>query len=83
MRVWCAVLGPVVDQQNLFIWKLRQCCASFDFMAPASNVADKQMKTDALNDILSYVADGKDILTPPIYPEVSRMVYTRYVGHFC
>lgn len=77
-----------MDQEDLFIRKLRQCCFSFDFMDPISDLKGKEIKRAALNDLSTYITHGRGVLTEAVYPEIIRMVninrvniQTRYNFH--
>lgn len=63
-----------MDQEDLFIRKLRQCCVSFDFMDPVSDLKGKEIKRAALNDLSTYITHGRGVLTEAVYPEIIRMV---------
>lgn len=63
-----------MDQEDLFIRKLRQCCTSFDFMDPVSDIKGKEIKRAALNDLSTYITHGRGVLTEAVYPEIIRMV---------
>lgn len=63
-----------LEQEELFIRKLRQCCVSFDFMDPVSDLKGKEIKRAALNDLSTYITHGRGVLTENVYPEIIRMV---------
>lgn len=63
-----------LDQEELFIKKLRQCSVSFDFMDPVSDLKGKEIKRAALNDLSTYITHGRGVLTEAVYPEIIRMV---------
>lgn len=63
-----------MEQEDLFIRKLRQCCVSFDFMDPVSDLKGKEIKRGALNDLSAYITHGRGVLTEAVYPEIIRMV---------
>lgn len=65
-----------MEQEELFIRKLRQCCVSFDFMDPVSDLKGKEIKRAALNDLSAYITHGRGVLTEAVYPEIIRMVRT-------
>lgn len=67
-----------LDQEELFIKKLRQCSVSFDFMDPVSDLKGKEIKRAALNDLSTYITHGRGVLTEAVYPEIIRMVYFRF-----
>lgn len=64
-----------MEQEELFIRKLRQCCVSFDFMDPVSDLKGKEIKRAALNDLSAYITHGRGVLTEAVYPEIIRMVH--------
>lgn len=68
-----------MEQEDLFIRKLRQCCVSFDFMDPVSDLKGKEIKRAALNDLSTYITHGRGVLTEAVYPEIIRMVNYRFV----
>lgn len=63
-----------LEQEELFIRKLRQCCISFDFMDPVTDLKGKEIKRAALNDLSTYITHGRGVLTEAVYPEIIRMV---------
>lgn len=63
-----------LEQEELFIRKLRQCCVSFDFMDPLSDLKGKEIKRAALNDLSAYITHGRGVLTENVYPEIIKMV---------
>ncbi|XP_036345480.1 serine/threonine-protein phosphatase 2A 56 kDa regulatory subunit epsilon isoform-like [Rhagoletis pomonella] len=63
-----------LEQEELFIRKLRQCCVSFDFMDPVTDLKGKEIKRAALNDLSNYITHGRGVLTEPVYPEIIRMI---------
>lgn len=74
-----------MEQEELFIRKLRQCCVSFDFMDPVADMKGKEIKRAALNDLSTYITHGRGVLTEAVYPEIIRMVSVRgwnsFAGH--
>lgn len=63
-----------MEQEELFIRKLRQCCVSFDFMDPVADMKGKEIKRAALNDLSTYITHGRGVLTEAVYSEIIRMV---------
>ncbi|XP_075145921.1 serine/threonine-protein phosphatase regulatory subunit widerborst [Haematobia irritans] len=63
-----------LEQEELFIRKLRQCCVSFDFMDPVTDLKGKEIKRAALNDLSTYITHGRGVLTEAVYPEIIRMI---------
>lgn len=72
-----------MDQEELFIKKLRQCSVSFDFMDPVSDLKGKEIKRAALNDLSTYITHGRGVLTEAVYPEIIRMVRKLHVSANC
>jgi serine/threonine-protein phosphatase 2A regulatory subunit B' len=65
---------PPLKRAELFLKKLAQCQVLFDFSDPSNDLQGKEIKRQALQDMLEYVATTKGALTDPVYPEVVRMV---------
>ncbi len=66
---------PSSDQEELFVQKLRQCCVLFDFVSdPLSDIKWKEVKRDALQEMVEYVTSQKNVITEAIYPEAVNMV---------
>lgn len=59
---------------ELFLKKLAQCQVLFDFSDPSSDLNGKEIKRQALQDMLEYVATTKGALTDAVYPDVVKMV---------
>uniref|UniRef100_A0A8C6UNW8 Serine/threonine protein phosphatase 2A regulatory subunit n=1 Tax=Neogobius melanostomus TaxID=47308 RepID=A0A8C6UNW8_9GOBI len=65
---------PPVEQEKLFIQKLRQCCVLFDFVSdPLSDLKWKEVKRAALSEMVEYLTHNRNVITEPIYPEVVHM----------
>ncbi|KAL7323478.1 serine/threonine-protein phosphatase 2A 56 kDa regulatory subunit delta isoform, variant 4 [Mucor circinelloides] len=58
---------------ELFLKKLAQCQVLFDFSDPSSDLNGKEIKRQALQDMLEYVATTKGALTDAVYPDVVKM----------
>lgn len=58
----------------MFIRKLRQCCVTFDFMDPVTDLKGKEIKRSTLNELVEYITAGRGVLTEPVYPEIIKMV---------
>lgn len=68
---------PPSEQEELFKQKLRQCCVLFDFVSdPLSDIKWKEVKRDALQEMVEYVTTQKNVITEAIYPEAVHMVST-------
>eukprot|EP00039_Didymoeca_costata_P018607 m.334175 g.334175 ORF g.334175 m.334175 type:complete len:560 (-) comp17306_c0_seq1:90-1769(-) len=61
------------DRPKLFIEKVRQCCALFDFTEALSELKSKEIKRAALNEIIDYISTNRKVLTEEMYPEVVNM----------
>jgi serine/threonine-protein phosphatase 2A regulatory subunit B' len=61
-------------RQDLFKRKLTQCQILFDFSDPSSDLKNKEIKRQELQDILEYVAAARGAITDAIYPEMIQMV---------
>ena len=62
--------------------KLHQCCFMFDFSDPLSELKGKEIKRSALNEILDYITNYRQVITEPIYPEVIKLVGGKLVLWF-
>lgn len=65
---------PAAKRTELFLKKLGQCQVLFDFSDPSSDLNGKEIKRQALQDMLEYVATTKGALTDVVYPDVVKMV---------
>lgn len=65
---------PPMQRHELFSLKLSQCQIMFDFNDPAKDLKGKEIKRQALQDLLEYVATTRRVITDTIYPDVIRMV---------
>ncbi|CAL8360509.1 unnamed protein product [Boreogadus saida] len=62
--------APLVDREELFVQKLRQCCVLFDFVSdPLSDLKFKEVKRAGLNEMVEYITHNSDVVTESIYPE--------------
>ena len=46
----------------------------FDFSDPLSELKGKEIKRSALNEILDYITNYRQVITEPVYPEVVKLV---------
>ncbi|KII83746.1 hypothetical protein PLICRDRAFT_58212 [Plicaturopsis crispa FD-325 SS-3] len=67
---------PPSDRPLLFVRKLRQCRALFDFTDPSSELRGKQIKVQTLHEMLEYITTQRGVITENIYPEVVGMFAT-------
>ncbi|KAF8580900.1 protein phosphatase 2A regulatory B subunit, partial [Ramaria rubella] len=61
---------------ELFIRKLHQCSVLFDFNDASAELKGKQIKAQALHEMLDYVTTQRGVITESIYPEVINMFST-------
>lgn len=66
-----------IDRQELFLRKIGQCAVVFDFNDASSELKGKEIKRQALTEILDYITNNRGVITEPIYPEVVNMVRTK------
>lgn len=64
---------PAKDRPSLFIEKVQQCCALFDFTEALSDLKSKEIKRAALNELIDYVTNNRKVITEEMYPEVVNM----------
>ncbi|RWW31472.1 hypothetical protein GW17_00003902 [Ensete ventricosum] len=64
---------PNSQKQNLFISKLNLCCVVFDFSGPNKNSTEKDMKRQALLDLIDYVDAGASRFTEPMISACCKM----------
>ncbi|KAI9264050.1 phosphatase 2A regulatory B subunit-domain-containing protein [Phascolomyces articulosus] len=60
-------------RQDLFIQKIRQCMVCFDFSDASSELREKEIKRQTLQEILEYVNMNRGVLTESVYPEIVNM----------
>ncbi|KAI8981012.1 protein phosphatase 2A regulatory B subunit [Pilobolus umbonatus] len=60
-------------RSELFMRKLVQCQVIFDFNDPKSDMKGKEIKRQALQDMLEYVATTKGAITDIVYADVVKM----------
>jgi serine/threonine-protein phosphatase 2A regulatory subunit B' len=65
---------PQSKRQELFVIKLIQCQVLFDFNDPSSDLRNKEIKRQELQEMLEYVATSRGAISDLIYPDVIRMV---------
>ncbi|GAA5812827.1 Serine/threonine-protein phosphatase 2A 56 kDa regulatory subunit gamma isoform [Mucor flavus] len=64
---------PQSKRQELFVIKLIQCQVLFDFNDPSSDLRNKEIKRQELQEMLEYVATSRGAISDMIYPDVIRM----------
>ncbi|GJJ12086.1 hypothetical protein Clacol_006327 [Clathrus columnatus] len=67
---------PAEGRPALFVRKLHQCSVLFDFNDASAELKGKQIKAQALHELLEYVATQRGVITDNIYPEVVNMFAT-------
>ncbi|KAI8332452.1 protein phosphatase 2A regulatory B subunit [Chlamydoabsidia padenii] len=60
-------------RQDLFIQKIRQCTVVFDFSDASSELDQKEIKRNTLQEILEYIIMNRGVLTEPVYHEITHM----------
>jgi serine/threonine-protein phosphatase 2A regulatory subunit B' len=56
------------------VQKLQQCRVVFDFSEASAELNGKQVKVQALHEMLEYITSQRNVITENIYPEVVGMV---------
>jgi len=64
---------PASQRQELFLKKLSQCTVVFDFNDASSELKGKEIKRQALQEMLDFITSNRGVITEPIYPEVINM----------
>ncbi|KAG6490796.1 hypothetical protein ZIOFF_052109 [Zingiber officinale] len=64
---------PAAEKQNLFLSKLNLCNAIFDFSDPNKNSSEKEMKRQALLDLIDYVDAGTSKFIEPVISASCKM----------
>ncbi|KAJ7852539.1 protein phosphatase PP2A0 B subunit gamma isoform [Mycena leptocephala] len=67
---------PPSERHQLFIKKLQQCRVLFDFDDASAELRGKQVKAQALHEMLEYVSTQRGVITEAVYPEVVGMFAT-------
>ncbi|KAJ7219204.1 protein phosphatase PP2A0 B subunit gamma isoform [Mycena pura] len=67
---------PPSERAQLFVKKLHQCRVLFDFNDASSELKGKQVKAQALHEMLDYITTQRGVITENIYPEVIGMFAT-------
>ncbi len=62
------------ERDKLFIEKIHQCCTIFDFTVDAlSDLKYKEIKRQALNEMVEYITTNRGVLSEPAYEEIIKM----------
>ncbi|KAF9955618.1 Serine/threonine-protein phosphatase 2A 56 kDa regulatory subunit delta isoform [Modicella reniformis] len=64
------------DRQELFLRKIAQCTVLFDFNDASSELEGKEIKRQALTEILEYITNNRGVIIEPVYPAVVNMFAT-------
>jgi serine/threonine-protein phosphatase 2A regulatory subunit B' len=62
------------EVEALVLKKLKQCRVVFDFTKPLSDVGQKDIKRDALLELVEYFSLNRGFLTVNIYKEITEMI---------
>lgn len=65
---------PVSDKQNLFLKKLHICCFSLDFTDTLKNVREKEIKRQALMELVEFIQSGSGKISESSQEEMIRMI---------
>lgn len=65
--------APAKDRPQLFLDKVKQCSAVFDFTEALSDLKSKEVKRAALNELIDYITTNRKVLQEEFYPEVVNM----------
>ncbi|GAA6056343.1 hypothetical protein JCM3770_000680 [Rhodotorula araucariae] len=64
---------PIMERHDLFLQKLHQCSQVFDFSDASADVANKQIKSQTLAEMLDWITTQRGVVTESVYPEVVHM----------
>lgn len=67
---------PSNNRQDLFVQKLKQCNVIFDFTNASMDMKSKEIKREALHELLEYVTNNRNVITEPLYSKVIDMFST-------
>ncbi|KAJ7582785.1 phosphatase 2A regulatory B subunit-domain-containing protein [Mycena floridula] len=67
---------PPTERPQLFLKKLNQCRVLFDFNDASAELKGKQIKAQALHEMLEYITTQRGVITENVYPEVVGMFAT-------
>ncbi|CCJ31024.1 unnamed protein product [Pneumocystis jirovecii] len=72
----CLTEVPSNNREDLFMKKLNQCNVIFDFTNASMDIRSKEIKREALHELLEYVTNNRNVITEPIYSKVIDMFST-------
>ncbi|KAJ3058502.1 Serine/threonine-protein phosphatase 2A 56 kDa regulatory subunit delta isoform, partial [Podochytrium sp. JEL0797] len=61
------------ERHDLFIKKIAQCNVMFDFNEAMSDLKGKEIKRQALSELVEYISNNRGVITEPLYPEIVGM----------
>ena len=61
------------ERSQLFVKKLQQSSVVFDFTDASADLMGKQVKAQALQDMLEYITTQRGVITEAVYPEMVNM----------
>ncbi|EPY51306.1 protein phosphatase regulatory subunit Par1 [Schizosaccharomyces cryophilus OY26] len=64
---------PVTAWHSLALEKLEQCCVLFDFNDPSTDLYGKEVKREALQDLMDLVSVRKEAIDESLYPSIVHM----------
>ncbi|KAJ2160119.1 serine/threonine-protein phosphatase 2A 56 kDa regulatory subunit delta isoform [Coemansia sp. RSA 552] len=62
------------ERKELLSQKLLQCTVVFDFQNPNENLSGKEAKQHTLTEIVKYMTERPDRVTPDVYPKLFKMI---------
>lgn len=65
---------PLSERHALFIRKLQNCCASFDFSDTLKNARDKEIKRQTLNELVELVQSGSSKMNEIMQEGLVKMI---------
>ncbi|KAK7277498.1 hypothetical protein RJT34_22511 [Clitoria ternatea] len=66
--------APVSERQNLFLRKLQVCCFLLDFSDTMKNVREKEIKRQALMELVDFIQSGSGKISESCQEEMIRMI---------
>ncbi|KAJ3101141.1 Serine/threonine-protein phosphatase 2A 56 kDa regulatory subunit delta isoform [Physocladia obscura] len=63
----------VNERTELFLKKLAQCNVMFDFNDSMLDLKGKEVKRQALSELVDYISNNRGVITEPLYPEIVNM----------
>lgn len=65
---------PALNQEELFLQKLQQCCVVYNFKCTEMDAYEKDLKLESLNNMLNYIVKARNILTERVHDAILHMV---------